>query len=91
VAQLILLAALSPITAAMSVMALADSGFLELLVINRVSVTIFAGFTVAAAVGAMRDPPDGWYKWFLSLCEHNVREHPVWPWLSNHVASRGSH
>lgn len=41
-----------------------EAGLLELIILNKVALTIGALFTISAAVSALRDPPDGWYKWF---------------------------
>jgi hypothetical protein len=42
-----------------------DGGLWAIIEANRISATVFACFTVSAAVGAMRNPPDGFYNWFF--------------------------
>lgn len=50
--------------AALGLFVFVEAGFLELILLNKVALTIGAMFTLSAAVSSMRDPPDGFYKWF---------------------------
>lgn len=62
-ARVVAVAAGSPI-ATLAIFVSAEAGLVELLILNRVPITIFTMFTVAAAVSAMKEKPDGFYKWF---------------------------
>src|ERR1700743_3234338 len=63
-ARLIALAGATLVSALMAFVFI-EAGFIELIILNKVAVTIFTMFTVRSAVAAMRDPSDGLYKWFF--------------------------
>lgn len=69
-ARIILLAAATPV-AGLAVFVAFEAGFMELLFLNRVPITIAVCFLFAACVRAMRNPWDGWYNWFYRVT-HSV-------------------
>lgn len=63
-AKLVTMAGCAPVLLVFAVFA-TDITFAQLLADHQVGATALALFTFSAAASAMRDPPDGFYKWFF--------------------------
>lgn len=50
---------------ALFVFAAAETSLIQLVSDHQIGVTWFGGFTLSAAVGALRNPWDGWYNTFF--------------------------